>query len=142
MSLTIYTVELTKARIDFVEDFSSQQTETAVSNNNKCITKSRPTKFYSTLCHTAKRTQRYNLIRSTQNNSTSVEQNCQPLAQNKFNNCPPTQKSNGPPPVAKQNHLRSSRHSNRFKLPHNDNDHHNNNSRYASALYRKQNHVT
>ena len=102
MSLTIYTVELTKALIDFVEDFSSQQTETAVSNNNKCITKSRPTKFYSTLCHTAKRTQRYNLIRSTQNNSTSVEQNCQPLAQNKFNNCPPTQKSNGPPPVAKQ----------------------------------------
>ena len=67
------------------------RTTTAVSNNNKCITKSRPTKFYSTLCHTAKRTQRYNLIRSTQNNSTSVEQNCQPLAQNKFNNCPPTQ---------------------------------------------------
>ena len=66
MSLTIYTVELTKARIDFVEDFSSQQTETAVSNNNKCITKSRPTKFYSTLCQTAKRNQHYNSTQLTQ----------------------------------------------------------------------------
>ena len=39
MSLTVYTVDLTKARIDFVEGSSSQQTETTVSNNNKCITK-------------------------------------------------------------------------------------------------------
>ena len=47
---------LTKARIDFVEDSFPPQTETLVSNKNECITKSRPTKFYSTLCHTAKRT--------------------------------------------------------------------------------------
>ena len=39
MSLTVYTVDLTKARIGFVEDSSSQQTETTVSNNNNCITK-------------------------------------------------------------------------------------------------------
>ena len=39
MSLTVYTVDLTKARIGFVEDSSSQQTETTVSNKNKCITK-------------------------------------------------------------------------------------------------------
>ena len=39
MSLTIYTVGLTKARIGFVEDSSSQQTEATVSNNNECITK-------------------------------------------------------------------------------------------------------
>ena len=142
MSLTIYTVELTKARIDFVEDFSSQQTETAVSNNNKCITKSRPTKFYSTLCHTAKRTQRYNLIRSTQNNSTSVEQNCQPLAQNKFDNCPPTQ--NLTVHLLWPNKITFARAATRVAS----------NylttimiiiiiiSRYASALHRKQNHVT
>ena len=35
----VYTVDLTKARIDFVEDSFSQQIETTVSNNNKCITK-------------------------------------------------------------------------------------------------------
>ena len=35
----VYTVDLTKARIDFIEDSLSQQTETAVSNKNKCITK-------------------------------------------------------------------------------------------------------
>ena len=39
MSLTVYTAGLTKARIDFIEDSSSQQTETTVSNNNKCIIK-------------------------------------------------------------------------------------------------------
>ena len=39
MSLTIYTVALTKARIGSAEDFSSQQTETTVSNKNECITK-------------------------------------------------------------------------------------------------------
>ena len=39
MSLTVYTVDLTKARIDFVEDSFSQQTETTVSNKNECITK-------------------------------------------------------------------------------------------------------
>ena len=39
MSLTVYTVSLTKTRIGFVEDSSSQQTETTVSNKNKCITK-------------------------------------------------------------------------------------------------------
>ena len=39
MSQTVYTVGLTKARIDFVEDSSSQQTKTTVSNKNKCITK-------------------------------------------------------------------------------------------------------
>ena len=45
MSLTVYTVDLTKARIGFVEDSSSQQTETPVSNKNECIQKSRPTKL-------------------------------------------------------------------------------------------------
>ena len=39
MSLALYTVDLTKARVDFVEDSSSQQTETTVSNKNECITK-------------------------------------------------------------------------------------------------------
>ena len=39
MSLTVYTVGLMKAQVGFVEDFSSQQTETTVSNKNKCITK-------------------------------------------------------------------------------------------------------
>ena len=39
MSLTVYTDGLTKARIVFVEDSSSQQTKTNVSNKNKCITK-------------------------------------------------------------------------------------------------------
>ena len=39
MSLVVYTVDLTKARIDFVEDSSSQQIETTVSNKNECITK-------------------------------------------------------------------------------------------------------
>ena len=39
MSLTLNTVDLTKARIDFVEDSSSQQTETTASNKNECITK-------------------------------------------------------------------------------------------------------
>ena len=39
MSLTVYTVGLTKARIGFDEDFSLQQTETTVSNKNECITK-------------------------------------------------------------------------------------------------------
>ena len=38
--------------------------------------------FYSTLCHIAKRNQRYNLIQSTQNDSTSVEHNSKTLAQN------------------------------------------------------------
>ena len=58
MSLTVYTVDLTKARIDFVEDSSSQQTETTLSNKNECNTKNhvRPN-FYSTLCQTAKRNQ-------------------------------------------------------------------------------------
>ena len=67
MSLTVYTVGLTKAWIDFVEDSSSQQTETTVSNNNECITKIHDRRnFYSTLCQTAKRNQHYNLIQSTQ----------------------------------------------------------------------------
>ena len=39
MSLTAYTVGLTKAWIDFVEDSSSQQTETTVFSNNKFIIK-------------------------------------------------------------------------------------------------------
>ena len=39
MSLTVYTVDLTKARIGLAEDFSSQQIETTISNNNECITK-------------------------------------------------------------------------------------------------------
>ena len=39
MSLTVYTVDLTKARIDFVEDSSSQQTEATACNKNECITK-------------------------------------------------------------------------------------------------------
>ena len=37
MSLTVYAVGLTKARIGFVEDSSSQQTETTVSNKNKSL---------------------------------------------------------------------------------------------------------
>ena len=45
-------------------------------------------KFYSTLCQTAKRNQRYNLIQSTQNNSTSIEHDSKTLAQNKFNSQP------------------------------------------------------
>ena len=44
--------------------------------------------FYSTLCHTAKRNQCYNLIQSTQNDFTSVEYNSITLAQNKFNTRP------------------------------------------------------
>ena len=86
MSLTVHTVDLTKAQIDFVKDSSSQQTETTVSNNNECITKNhvRPD-FYFTFCQTAKRNQHYKLNSINTNNSTSVEQNCQPLAQNKFN---------------------------------------------------------
>ena len=44
--------------------------------------------FYSTLCQTAKRNQRYNLIQSTENDSTSVEHNSKTLAQNKFNTRP------------------------------------------------------
>ena len=56
MSLTVYTVDLTKARIGFAEDFSSQQTETTVSNKNKCITKNHvQPNFYFALCQTAKR---------------------------------------------------------------------------------------
>ena len=39
MSLTVYTVGLTKARIGFVEDSPLQKTETTVSNKNECITK-------------------------------------------------------------------------------------------------------
>ena len=46
--------------------------------------------FYSMLCQTAKRTQRYNLIQSTQLILPSCV-NSQPLAQNKFNNCQPIQ---------------------------------------------------
>ena len=39
MSLKLCTVGLRKARINFVEDSSSQQAETTVSNKYKCITK-------------------------------------------------------------------------------------------------------
>ena len=35
----VYTVGLAKAQIVFVEDYSSQHTETTVSNKNKCNTK-------------------------------------------------------------------------------------------------------
>ena len=67
MSLTVYTVDLTKARIGFVEDFSSQQIETTVSNNSKCITKIHDRRnFYSTFCQIAKPNQHYNLTQSTQ----------------------------------------------------------------------------
>ena len=52
----VYTVDLTKARIGFVEDSSSQQTETTVSNKNECTTKIHDRQnFYSTLRHTVKR---------------------------------------------------------------------------------------
>ena len=51
--------------------------------------------FYSTLCQTAKRNQRYNLIQSTQNDSTSVEHNFKTLAQNKFNTRQPIQNLKG-----------------------------------------------
>ena len=40
------------------------------------------------LCQTANRSQCYNLIQSTQNDSTSVEHNSKTQAQNKFNTCP------------------------------------------------------
>ena len=53
-------------------------------------------KFYSTLCHTAKRNQRYNLIQSTQNYSTSVEHNSKTLTQIKFNTRQPIQNLTGP----------------------------------------------
>ena len=97
MSLTVYTVDLTKARIDFVEDFSSQQTETTVSNKNERITKSRPTKllFHALPNCEAKLTLKLDSINT--NNSTSVEQNCKPLAQNKFNTRRPIQKLTGLP---------------------------------------------
>ena len=52
--------------------------------------------FYSTLCQAAKRNQRYNLIQSTQNDSTSVEHNSKTLVQNKFNNRQPIQNLMGP----------------------------------------------
>ena len=39
MSLTVYTVGLTKVRIGFIEDSSSQRTETTVFNKNECVTK-------------------------------------------------------------------------------------------------------
>ena len=70
--------------------------------------------------------------------STSVEQNCQPLAQNEFNNCPPTQ--NLTVHLLWPNKITFARAATRVAS----------NylttiiiiSRYASALYRKQNHVT
>ena len=72
--------------------------------------------FYSTLCHTAKQNQRYNLIQSTQNDSTSIEHNSKTLAQNKFNTRQPIQKSNGPRPAPKPNYFYSSHLSSRLKL--------------------------
>ena len=69
---------------------------------------------------TAKRTQCYNLIQSTQIISTTVEHNSQPLVQNKSNNCQPIQNLTG--------HLLypntifySSRLSSRLKIPNNNN---------------------
>ena len=130
---------LTKARIDFVEDSFPQQTETLVSNKSKCITKiSRPTKllFHALPNCKAKLTLKLDSINT--NNSTSVEQNCQPLAQNKFNNCPPT--PNLTVHLLWPNKITFARAATRVAS----------NylttiiiiSRYASALYRKQNHVT
>ena len=67
MSLTVYTVDLTKARIGFVEDSSSQQTETTVSNNNECITKiTTDETSIPRFAKTAKRNQHYNSTQSTQ----------------------------------------------------------------------------
>ena len=43
MSLRVYTVDLTKARIGFVEDSSSQQTESLIRTN--VLQKSRQTKL-------------------------------------------------------------------------------------------------
>ena len=78
MSLTVYTDGLTKARIGFAEDFPSQQTETTVFNKKKCITKI--TSDQTFISRLAKLQSEINT-----SNSTSVKQNCQPLAQNKFN---------------------------------------------------------
>ena len=129
----VYTVDLTKARIDFVEDSSSQQTETTVSNNNKCITKvtidetSIPAYEALPNCK-AKSTLLLDSINT--NNSTSVEYNCQPLAQNKFNIRRPIQKLTDLPPPT--NYFYSSR----LQIISNHI------IRYTSALYRNQNHVT
>ena len=82
MNLTVYTVSLTKARIGFVEDSFSQQAETTVSNKNECITKI--TSDETSIPRFAQLQSEINT-----NNSTSVEQNCQPLAQNKLNNRQP-----------------------------------------------------
>ena len=103
MSLTVYTVGLTKARIGFVEDSSSQQKEITVSNKNECITKITTDETF--IPRFAKLQSEINTITRSinTNNSTSVKQNCQPLAQNKFNTRRPIQKTNGPPPVAKPN---------------------------------------
>ena len=107
MSLTVYTVDLTKARIDFVED-SSQQTETTVSNKNKCITKI--TSDQTSIPRFAKLQSEINTIIDSinTNNSTSVEYNCQPLAQNKFNTRRPIQKLTGLPRPTKLLPLKSS----------------------------------
>ena len=97
MTRSFYTVGLTKARIGFVEDSSSQQTETTVSNKNKCITKI--TSDETSIPRFAKLQSKLNAIaRSVNtNNSTSVEHNSQPLAQNKFNTRRPIQKLTGLP---------------------------------------------
>ena len=52
-------------------------------------------KFYSTLCQTTKRNQRYYLIQSTQNDSISMKYNSKILAQNKFNTRGPIQNLTG-----------------------------------------------
>ena len=129
MSLTVYTVDLTKARIDFVED-SSQQTETTVSNKNECITKI--TSDQTSIPRFAKLQSEINTIIDSinTNNSTSVEYNYQPLAQNKFNTRRPIQKQTGLPRPTNYFHL------SRLQITSNHNN------RYASALYRKQDHVT
>ena len=81
-----------KPRIGSLKTLLHRQTETTVSNKNECITKFMTNKkFSSMLCHTAKRNQRYNLVQSPQNDSTSIEHNFKTLAQNKFNICQPIQ---------------------------------------------------
>ena len=89
--------------------------------------------FYSTLCYTAKRNQRYNLIQSTQNDSTSVEHNSKTLTPNKIQPRQPIQKSNGPRPAPKPNYFYLSSLSSRLKIA----------SRLAThRLYIEKDHVT
>ena len=113
MSLTIYTVGLTKAPIGFVEDSFSQQRPLSLIRMN-VLQKSRPTKLLFHSLPNCKAKSKLELDSINTTNSTSVEYNCQPLAQNKFNTRRPIQKLMGLPrptkllpPESSQNHISS-----------------------------------